>query len=47
MMEKRYYDCVRCLRNFERLIFKDSLGLIKDDSIYELDVDKNHIRVWK
>lgn len=47
MMEKRNYSCVRCLRNYERLILKDSIGLIKNDSVYELDVDGNHIRVWK
>ena len=47
IMERRIYECVRCMRGYERLILKDSMGLIKDDSLYELDVDRNHIRVWK
>ena len=46
-MEKRNYNCVRCMRNFERLILRDTMGLIKSDSIYELDVKGYHIRVWK
>jgi transcriptional regulator NrdR family protein len=46
-LERRNYECVRCFRLFERLILKDMMGLIKDDALYELDVDGNHIRVWK
>lgn len=46
-MERRFYGCERCSRRYERLILKDMMGLVKDDSLYELDVDENHIRVWK
>ena len=47
MMQKRYYECVRCFRNYERLLLRDSMGIIKSDSLYELDVNGYHIRVWK
>lgn len=46
-MERKNYECVRCLRYFERLVLRDMMGLIKSDALYELDVDGNHIRVWK
>ena len=46
-VEKRCYRCKICNTKYERLIMRDSVGLVKIDSVYELDSNGNHLREWK
>ena len=47
-IEKRIYYCkANCHRTFERVILRNRIGLIKDDTLFELDTNGNHIRLWE
>lgn len=45
-MEKRYYNCINCNRQFERIIGRNALGLVKHDTIYEVDSLGNYLDKW-
>lgn len=46
-VEKRCYRCKVCNTKYERLIMRNSVGLIKTDSLCELDAKGFHLEVWK
>ena len=45
-MERRYYTCGLCRKYYERFVERNSIGLIKHDTIYETDKDGNYLDKW-
>jgi len=45
-MERRYYTCLKCKKIYERFVERNSIGLIKHDTIYETDKDGNYLDKW-
>ena len=45
-IKRCYYYCKRCDKPFERVTLKNVLGLIKDDTLLELDHDGNSLWWW-
>lgn len=46
-IEKGYYYCYSCDIHYERITIINKIGLMKFDTLYELDEDKNHIGEYK
>ena len=44
-MEIRYYYCMSCVTSFRRFIHRNNLGLIKSDSIYQME-GNTYVDAW-
>lgn len=40
------YKCTKCETRFKRMYARNSIGLIKHDSLYEIDDDGYPLRAW-
>ena len=45
IIQKRWCECPKCGSVYERVVLRDSIGLIKDDMCFEIDKDGNHVKI--
>jgi hypothetical protein len=45
--ETRWYCCLPCEKRYERHILRNNMGLIQEDTLFEIDLEGTYKNYWK